>query len=143
MLSLFKKVFWFISYLLNNRNSTFDCDECKKPILLHSIRVVMFIVTKNLKQSKMNPIFINELSGSFHINVSQCLQEISEAGMNQPETHLWLAKCLPGRISHTCRRLSSLTTLWTFIPICTSIVKETINHWTIRRTEARSIQSER
>ena len=101
----------------------------------------MFIVTKNLKQSKMNPKFISEFSGSFHINVNQCLQDISEVGMNQPETHLWLAKCLPERISHTCRRLSSLTTLWTFIPICTSIVifKETIGPRTIRRTKANSI----
>ena len=87
--------------LLNNRNSTFDCDECKKPRLLHSIRVVMFIVTKNLEQSKMNPKFISEFSGSFHTYVNQCLQGISEVGMNQPETHLLLAKCLPERISHT------------------------------------------
>ena len=101
----------------------------------------MFIVTKNLKQSKINPKFISEFNGSFHINVNQCLQDISEVGMNQPETHLWLAKCLPERISHICRRLSSLTTLWTFSPMCTSIVifKETIGPLTIRRTKASSI----
>ena len=34
-----------------------------------------------------------------------------------------------------------LTTLWTFISMCTSIVvfKEIIGHWTIRRTEASSM----
>ena len=75
-----------------------------------------FIVTKNLTQRKMNPKFLSDFWGSFRIYVDQYLRNISEVGMNQPKRNKWLAKCLPERISHVCRKLNSLTTLWTFIP---------------------------
>ena len=46
------------------------------------------------------------------------------------------------RDSHVHRKLSSLTTLWTFITMCATIVvfKGTIGHWKIRGTEVSSIQ---
>ena len=105
-----------MAYFLNNQNSTFDCDACKKPRLLHS--------NKNLTQNKMNPKFISNFSGSFRIHAGQYLQDNSEVGMNQPETHMWLAKCLSERISHVYQKSSSIATLWIFI--------------TIRRTEMSS-----
>ena len=84
---------------------------------------------------------------SFRIqaDVNQYSWDILEAELNQPETHMWLTKCLPEGMSHICQKLSSLTTLWTFIQVCASIIvfKETIGHWTLRRTEASAIESAR
>ena len=130
-LCVFNTVYWFIS-------------SCVTTGIILSIVMNVgnrdcFIITKNLKQRKMNLQLISDFSKRLCIHVDQYLGDFSGLGVNQPETHMWLAKCLPERIFHVCRKLSSFTTLRTFIPMCTSIVvcKETICHWTI----ASSIQS--
>ena len=50
----------------------------------------------------MDPTLISDFRGSFRMYVDQYLQHISEVGMKQPETNMWLAKCLPERISNFC-----------------------------------------
>ena len=89
----------------------------------------------------MNPKFISEFSGSFHMNVNQCLQDILEVGMNQVACKVFTKEDISYLSKIDLTTLLSIVLYWTFIPMCTFIVvfKETIGYWTIRRTETSSI----